>query len=514
MVAEPMPRVIPSTEQLPYALYRAEQVRLLDACAIERFGIPGETLMERAGVALWRLLERDWPQAKRLTILAGPGNNGGDGFVLARLAHCAGRQVCLVQLGDHSQLSGAAATAAAAYAEAGGESVIWPQWPDASDLIVDALLGTGLRRALTGDLAAAIRRVNHSRAPVLAVDIPSGLSADSGQILGEAVRATATLSFIGLKQGLFTGDGPDCVGRIQFDSLGIPAAVYATTIAAARRIDWPKESARISPRPRSAHKGHCGHLVVIGGTPGMSGAVRLAGEAALRTGAGLVTVATHPDHATLLNLTRPELMVAAVQSADQLAPVVARATVVALGPGLGCAPWGRALFAQLLQEETARDCPLVMDADALNLLAEQPMHRDHWVLTPHPGEAARLLACTAAEIAQDRFAAVAELQQRYGGIVVLKGAGTLIASPGQHGPALCSQGNPGMASGGMGDALTGIIGALLAQGLNLEQAATAGVCLHATAADWAAKEGERGLLASDLIQALRAQWLLAGVENR
>ncbi|WPL18917.1 Nicotinamide nucleotide repair protein [Thiorhodovibrio winogradskyi] len=501
-----MARLMPCTDRLPYALYRAGQVRMLDACAIERFGIPGETLMERAGTALWRLIQDRWPQAGRLTILAGPGNNGGDGYVVARLAHRAGRQVRLVRLGDHSRLSGAAATAAAAYAEAGGRVATWPAWPDASDLILDALLGTGLTRAVTGDMAAAIRRVNQSRAPVLAVDIPSGLSADTGQILGDAIHATLTLSFIGLKQGLFTGDGPDCVGDVRFDALEVPAAVYASTVAAARRTDWPKEASRIPPRPRSAHKGHCGHVLVVGGAPGMSGAARLCGEAALRTGAGLVRVATHPEHAALLNLTRPELMVAAISTPDQLAPLLEQATVVALGPGLGRDPWGRALFEHVLQAEQSGPRPLVLDADALNLLAEQPGRRDNWILTPHPGEAARLLACTTADIAQDRFAAATQLQQGYGGTVVLKGAGTLITSSGQPGPALCSQGNPGMASGGMGDALTGIIGALLAQGLDLEQAASAGVCLHAAAADWAARKGERGLLASDLIAALRRQW--------
>jgi NAD(P)H-hydrate epimerase len=244
----------------------------------------------------------------------------------------------------------------------------------------------------------------------------------------------------------------------------------------------------------------------------------LAGEAALRAGAGLVTVATHPEHAALLNLTRPELMVAAVRSPDQLAPLLERVNVVALGPGLGRDQWGRALFEQLMRGEVIAQRALVLDADALNLLAERPLQREHWILTPHPGEAARLRGCTTVEIEQDRFAAVNALQQRYGGVAVLKGAGTLVSGPGQSAPALCSAGNPGMASGGMGDALTGIIGGLLAQVLaqkpiehpiherDLEQAATAGVCLHAAAADWAARDGERGLLASDLIQALRAQW--------
>ncbi|MBK1649168.1 bifunctional ADP-dependent NAD(P)H-hydrate dehydratase/NAD(P)H-hydrate epimerase [Rhabdochromatium marinum] len=505
-------------EQLPYALYRASQVRALDTCAIEHFGIPGTTLMERAGAALWQWLARAWPQAQRLMVLAGPGNNGGDGYVLARLAQQAGRQVQLISVGDYSRLRGAAATAAAAYAETGAKVHAWPDWNDTVDLIVDALLGTGLTRPVSGDLAAAIARANANHAPVLAVDIPSGLSADTGCVLGDAIRAEATLSFIGLKQGLFTGQGPDCTGRIAFDALEVPAAVYASQRPSARRTAWLKERTRIPPRPRTAHKGHCGHLLVIGGAPGLSGATHLCGEAALRTGAGLVSIATHPQHAAWLNLTRPELMVTGVADippavtaqtaapAEPLATLLARSDVLALGPGLGRDAWGRALFDVVMHQPDSRARPLVVDADALNLLAEQPQHRDHWVLTPHPGEAARLLGCNTADIAADRFAAVTELQRCYGGVVVLKGAGTLIAAGGLQAPALCSQGNPGMASGGMGDVLTGIIAALLAQGLDAEQAASAGVCLHAAAADQAAAAGERGLLASDVIEQLRAQW--------
>lgn len=499
--------MVTAVAALPFALYRAAQVRALDACAMERFGIPAETLMERAGAALWRVIQRQWPQVRRLCILAGPGNNGGDGYVLARLARAEGVQVHLLRLGDPGQRESPAARAAQAYCAAGGVVSDWPEWPRDTELIVDALLGTGLRREVTGVMREAIGRANASRCPVLAVDIPSGLCADTGAVLGAAMRASVTLSFIGLKQGLFTGEGPEHTGRVLFDGLEVPPALYATQVAAARRIHWQQQRARIAPRQRSAHKGNCGHLLVVGGTPGMSGAARLCGEAALRAGAGLVTLATHPDHAALLNLSRPELMVAAVSEPQDLARLLARARVVALGPGLGVAAWGQALFAALLADQETRGYPLVIDADGLNLLAQQPRRSDAWVLTPHPGEAARLLGCPSAEIARDRFAAVAALQRRYGGVVVLKGAGTLIQGPGPQGPALCSQGNPGMASAGMGDALTGILGALLAQGLEMEQAASAAVCLHAAAGDQAARGGERGLLASDLIAALPGQWL-------
>jgi NAD(P)H-hydrate epimerase len=494
---------IPETVVLPRALYRAEQVRALDRTAIEVHGIPGIELMNRAGRAAYDLLCARWPRPERLTVLAGLGNNGGDGYVIARLARADGLAVSLLQLGDPARVGGDAALALAAYRESGGLLEPFTHLPERPGVIVDALFGTGLDRPVTGPWAQAIAAVNTSRAPVLAVDIPSGLHADTGAVLGTGVHAAATISFIGLKQGLFTGFGPDYCGAIHFSDLGVPAAVYASQAPSAHRRDWSGPSARLGSRPRAAHKGDFGHCLVIGGAPGMSGAVRLAGEAALRTGAGLVTVATHPDHAALLNLTRPELMVSPVDDPESLAPLIERATVIAIGPGLGRGPWGRRLW------ERARlsGKPMVVDADALNLLAESPAYDPDWVLTPHPGEAGRLLGCTTAEIGQDRFRAARTIQGRYGGVVVLKGAGTLIQGPDQRPPSVCTDGNPGMATAGVGDLLTGVIAALLAQGPNLGlttlEAAETGVCLHAAAGDRAAQAGERGLIAGDLLAVLR-----------
>ncbi len=499
-----VPRMMPETTRLPYALYTAAQVRALDRRAIEAHGIPGTELMERAGAAAFALLRERWPKARALTVLAGVGNNGGDGYVIARIARAQGLAVRLLQLGDHAGLRGEALAAAGAFAAAGGVAEPFRGIPPDSGLIVDAMLGTGLERPVQGIWAEAIGQANALRAPVLAVDIPTGLHADSGRVLGSAIEADVTISFIGLKRGLFTGRGRDCCGEIRFDALRIPAAIYASEVLSARRIDWGKTSAWLPARRHSANKGDFGHVVAIGGAPGMSGAVRLCAEAALRGGAGRVTVATHPGHATLVNLTRPELMVRAVGDQDALDPALGLADVIAIGPGLGRDVWGRVLLERVLAEPVERDRPLVIDADALNLLAEAPCRRDDWVLTPHPGEAARLLGVSVAEIEQDRFAAVQALQGRYGGVVVLKGAGTLVRADGHRPVAVCSQGNPGMASAGMGDVLTGVIAALLAQGLGLEEAACAGVCLHAAAGDRAAHAGQTGLLASDLIGALRA----------
>jgi NAD(P)H-hydrate epimerase len=487
-------------ESIDIPLYTASQVRELDRIAIEERGIPGYTLMSRAGAALARVLAAEWPAGELVCIVCGPGNNAGDGYVLGRLLHQAGRGVRLFALAARDELRGDARRAADDYRAAGG--LIEPfagELPAEAGVLVDALLGTGLDRAVEGRYRVAIDALNRHPAQVLAVDIPSGLHADSGRVLGAAVAAQATLTFIGRKRGLYTGGGTRCAGRVVFDSLAVPADIYAGCVAAVQLMTRPTLGLLAAPRPADAHKGDFGHVLVVGGAPGMAGAARLAAEAAARSGAGLVSVATHAGHAAVLNAGRPELMVHAVSGRERLAGLLARASVVAVGPGLGQDAWSRQLFEQVL--DSGR--PLVVDADALNLLARDPVYRDDWVLTPHPGEAARLLHTASAAVQEDRFAAALALQQRYGGVVVLKGPGTLVAA--ERAPQrLCGLGNPGMAGGGMGDVLTGVIAALRAQGLAAFDAACAGVCLHAGAADrLAAKQGQRGLLAGDLLPAIR-----------
>ncbi|MFZ5593500.1 MAG: NAD(P)H-hydrate dehydratase [Pseudomonadota bacterium] len=481
---------------LSHHLYRASQVRELDRIAIETFGIPGAILMSRAGAAVFMALREHWPRARSVAVVCGTGKNGGDGFVAARLAHAAGMKVAVFQVGDPASLRGDALHAAEALNATG----IAAQ-PFAADVltgfdtVVDALFGTGLDREVTGEWRAAVEAINGFGAPVLAVDIPSGLDSDTGRILGAAVRAQATVTFIGLKQGMFTGDGPACCGVIEFNDLRLPVETYAGVSPFSVLFDAHLLRPLLPPRPRSAHKGHHGHTLVIGGDHGMTGAARLAGEAAARSGSGLTSIATRANHAAMIAAACPELMCHAVEQVRDLHPLLERASVIAIGPGLGQSAWARELFCAAL--ETA--LPLVVDADALNLLAQEPVRRDNWILTPHPGEAARLLDCSTADIQADRFRAIGELQQRFDGVCVLKGAGTLIDA-GQAPITVCAAGNPGMASGGMGDVLTGVIAGLLAQGLPLADAARLGVYVHATAGDQAAEEeGERGLLASDLM---------------
>jgi NAD(P)H-hydrate epimerase len=489
---------MPEQDYIP--LYTAAQVRELDRLAIEAGSIPGYQLMCRAGQALADCIARTWPAASKVCVLCGPGNNGGDGYVVARLLRAVGIDVQVLSLSDPDKLKGDAAQAAQDYMAQGGQcSPFTGALVEPVDLLVDALLGTGLDRPVEGDFRSAIEALNSQSAPVLAADIPSGLHADSGRVLGVAIQAQRTLTFIGRKRGLYTGAGVCHAGQVEFDDLAVPADIYQDQVADTHLIKQPALGPMARPRAADAHKGHFGHVLIVGGNRGMSGAARLAAETAARCGAGLVSVATCPEHAAVLNTGCPELMVHAIEQPADLQPLLGRASVVVVGPGLGQTTWSRALFERVLDS----GLPLVVDADALNMLARDARQRDNWILTPHPGEAGRLLQQTVEVIEQDRFAALRQLVDRYRGVAVLKGAGSLIATG--EGPIhLCARGNPGMASGGMGDVLSGVLGALLAQGLGVFEAASAGVFLHARSADLVAAEtGERGLLASDLIPVLR-----------
>jgi ADP-dependent NAD(P)H-hydrate dehydratase / NAD(P)H-hydrate epimerase len=490
-------------QALPMELWTAAQVRELDRRAIEDHGIPGRVLMERAGAAALEALRQRWPAAGAITVVCGSGNNAGDGYVVARLARRAGLAVRTLAVADPDRLRGDAAAACADYIREGGEILAWDGQgePGGPGPLIDGLLGTGLDRELAGPFRAAVESINSSGRPVVALDIPSGLHADTGRVMGAVVRADLTVSFIGLKMGLFTGHGPACSGRVLFHALGVPGSLALGLSPAARRLDPAQLGHWLPPRPRDAHKGRFGHVLVVGGDLGMGGAVRLAGEAALRAGAGLVSLATRPEHVAAVLGGRPELMCLGVSGPADLAPLLGRATHVAVGPGLGRSSWGRGLWEAVLDS----GLPAVIDADALNLLAAQPRREERWILTPHPGEAARLLGTDVATVEADRAAAVREIRSRFGGVAVLKGAGTLVC--GASGMlSLCDRGNPGMASGGMGDVLTGLIAGLAAQLGDLERAACAGVLIHALAADDAAVPGERGLLAGDLLAAMRP-WL-------
>lgn len=489
---------------LPATLYTAEQTRVLDRTAINEFGIPGIRLMQRAGHAVFAEMLERFPSVTAITLLCGAGNNGGDGFVVALLAKQKGFDVQLICIGDEHFSAGLQGEALAAWEQL---QAIYPTYelyrPGMSfrgALLVDAMLGTGLSGHVRGAFRAAIEQLNASSKPVISVDTPSGLCADTGRVLGVAVRADMTLSFIGMKRGLLTGEAVDYCGTLLFDDLKVPDDVYeAIPVNLFRTTDDDLREC-LPPRLKASHKGKFGHLLVIGGNRGMGGAALLASEAAIRSGAGLVTLATRAEHVAASLSRCPEVMVKSVDSGAHLQPLLEQADVIVLGPGLGQNAWAE----QMLAAALAVDKPMVLDADALNLMASKQLftqydrhQRARWICTPHPGEASGLLDMTVLEIEHDRFSAVEKLQAVCGGAVVLKGAGSLVSAG--DASYLCNGGNPGMSVGGMGDVLSGICGAFLAQKMTPENAARIAVYVHAKAADAVAQsQGEVGMLASDL----------------
>jgi NAD(P)H-hydrate epimerase len=488
------------SEHLPVAVYSTSQVRELDRRAIELHGIPGYELMCRAGAAALDVLEASWPNARRVLVYCGAGNNAGDGYVVARLARASGLHAEVVAVVPTEGLKGDALRAAADCRAAGVP--IQPFHADPAngakfDVLVDALLGTGAARTLDGDFAAAVAAIGAARKPVLALDVPSGLHADTGLPLGAAVHADVTVTFVGLKQGLFLGNASDYAGRLEFAGLGIPAEAADGMAPALERLTGADLDRALPKRLRSAHKGTNGTLLIVAGGPGMPGAARLAAEAALRTGAGLVHVAAHASSLAAVLAGRAEVIGHAADVPADLDHLLETADGAVLGPGLGKSGWARALWRRVLDS----NLPLIVDADGLNLLAEHPEARGRWVLTPHPAEAARLLGSTTVEVQRDRRTAALEIARRFAAVTVLKGACSLVAV--DEAVTVCDRGNPGMATAGMGDVLSGVLGALCVQTRNLTASARAGVLLHALAGDSAAGSEERGTIASDLLPQLR-----------
>ncbi len=478
---------------LPLQIYASNQVRELDRLAIDEYGISGIVLMRRAAEKAFGVLFEYWPDAVSVGVYCGSGNNAGDGYIIAGLLADRGIQTEVVVVGDPEKLGPDAAEALDFCQQ---RSV---QFCDAAldcNVIVDALLGTGLSGEVRPDYAQAIESINQAGKPVLAIDVPSGLSADTGQSLGQSIDASVTVTFIGLKKGMFTGEGPQKCGIIKYDDLGVPEELFARVESNTTRLDIDNCRSRLPARNANAHKTDFGHVLVAGGTAGMGGAVLMAAEAALRVGAGLVSVATQEENIIPVLSRRPEVMARSVLKDEELDPMLEKATCIVLGPGLGRNSWSQWLFERLINS----GIPGVLDADALNLLSGKHTDCTNWILTPHPGEAARLLGDK--DLLQDRFVAVTEIQRRYQSVSILKGAGTLITDG--SGISLCPYGNPGMATAGMGDVLSGVIGGLLAQGLPARDAAEVGVALHAYAGDLVAEaQGERGLIATDVIPCIR-----------
>lgn len=484
-------------ESIPHSIWHADDLRHVEKEAADSLGITLYELMQRAGEAAFNVARTAYPKSSHWLILCGHGNNGGDGYVVARLAVAAGIHVTLLALESDKPLPEEASAAREAWLNAGG--VIHATdivWPEEIDVIIDGLLGTGLRSAPRDPVATLIARANAHSAPVVALDIPSGLMAQTGTTPGAVIQAAHTVAFIALKPGLLTGKARDVTGTLHHNALGLESwlAGQETHVS---RVDASLLAQWLPPRRPTSHKGDHGRLVIIGGDHGTAGAIRMTGEAALRCGAGLVRVLTRIENSAPIITARPELMVHEL-TPQSLEESLEWADVVVIGPGLGQQAWGK----QALQKVANFRKPMLWDADALNLLAINPDKRHNRILTPHPGEAARLLNCSVAEIESDRLLSARRLVKRYGGVAVLKGAGTVVASDEALG--IVDAGNAGMASGGMGDVLSGIIGALLGQKLPLYDAACAGCVAHGVAADkLAARYGTRGMLATDLFCTLR-----------
>lgn len=479
-------------------LYDAQSVKKLDTIALED-NITAYQLMCRAGQAAFDVLQASWPQARRISVVCGFGNNAGDGLVLARLAKAQKYHVDVYQVGqiDESKLSNEAKKARQDWLASGNIQAFINQQFHA-DVIVDGLLGSGVRLPLTAELNAAIDAINSSKIPVLALDLPSGIDANTGYA-DKCIQATVTITFIGRKVGLSTHKALDAIGVLQYDNLGVAPKIFNRVTPTAYQFEYQDIKSLIPPRHPTDYKGTFGHTLVLGGGEmGYSGAAVLAGEGALRSGSGLVSVACAPESAALMARGPQEIMCHPVEDAKQFIPLLEKASTLVMGPGLTQNKWANTLFKTAIKS----DKPMVLDADALNLLSQHLQTKNNWILTPHPGEAARLLGVTTEDIQKDRITAAKNLQIRYKGIVILKGAGTIVATEDKL--FICPLGVPTLATGGTGDVLAGILGGLLAQHIEPLHAALIAVAVQMQAGLMERELGSRGMIASDLFLHIRS----------
>ncbi|MBI2890790.1 MAG: NAD(P)H-hydrate dehydratase [Nitrospirae bacterium] len=499
-------------------IVRAEQMRRIDEHAIGRMGIPSLSLMERAGAGVVAVMARRFGPLKnrRIAVVCGKGNNGGDGFVVARLTAGAGARAAVVLIPPAGEISGDARTNLRRWKSARGR--VLPLGSAArreiegSDLVVDAVFGTGLSQPVRGDYGTAIEWINASGKPVVSVDIPSGVNGSTGEIMGDGVRASITVALGLPKRGHVVGPGASRTGRLEVVDIGLPPASLAQESSDEELITWDEVRQLLPSRRFESHKGDFGHLLLVGGSRSKVGAIVLAARAALRSGAGLVTAAVPGAADTSFHAAVAEAMSIGLaekdgcvsrEAADTVIRSAGERSAVALGPGLG---WNEETEAFVAAVVPRIEAPCVIDADGLNAIARRldlvKSRKGETVLTPHPGEMSRLLGRPVAEVQGDRVGTARALASESGAVSVLKGARTVVVAP-QGRSFFNPTGNPGMATGGTGDVLTGMIGALLAQGLNAVDAARAGVYLHGLAGDTVVVAcGQTALIASDMIDVL------------
>jgi len=479
-------------------IFNVEQVREIDRIAVEEMDIPGSELMERAGKRAFRSIRGLYENLPGILVLCGPGNNGGDGYVVALCALKEGMDVQVIF--TEKPKSRDAKSMCQQYLSAGGIARKYDpgagKLPLIGDVIVDAILGTGIKESPKGAAATLINAANDDWRPIVALDVPSGLECSAGVAFDPCVKAVMTVTFIGRKAGCYTADGRDQCGSVIYESLDVPLEEigmnsFATLV----------EPLALEPRIHNSHKGRYGNLGILGGSAGMLGAVLLAGRAAMRAGCGLVTVVSERKHADILAIHCPELMSLNCSAEEKVDRLLKKADGLVVGPGLDDGNWAHQAFSAASNYAG----PVVVDAGALRLLATPSyrQRRDNWILTPHEGEAAALLGCASLDIRHDRFEAAREIARVYGGICVLKGSGTIISDSGDSAPKICDKGNPGMATAGMGDVLSGILGAHVSAGWSISDCAEFAVWVHSTAADHAAAQSsEHSLIASDVIDFL------------
>lgn len=483
-----------NSTQLP--VYSIEQIRELENTAINDHGVQAYDLMQRAGASAFKIIKQKFPEAQKILVITGAGNNGGDGYVIARLATQAGMDCKVMPLAPVTKLRGEVARAHNDFTILDGADIeVTENFPDC-DLIVDAILGIGANRPVSDIYASIIQAINRTPVPVVALDTPSGLHADTGTNLGATVFANLTITFIGIKPGLLTGQARNYTGEIVLESLDLPTAAISSVGKLGSTITESFRSRLFPPRKATSYKNNFGHVLIIGGNRGYPNAARLAGEAAARTGAGLVSVFSHPDSMSAIASGCASLMTTGSNDTRVLNALLKNATSVVLGPGLGQDAWAKKMFACAIESKQ----PLVIDADALHLLSKNAARNTQWVLTPHPGEAASLLSCSKQDIETNRISAILAMDEQYGGVSVLKGAGTMVCKA--QNIRFCTHGNASLATGGSGDVLTGIIAALIAQGASTIDAAKCGVMTHALAAEMSSEQGTRGVLPTDLFPAL------------
>ena len=485
--------------QLQDNLYSANTVRKIDQLAISELNNNAIKLMNRAGMAAFDELVQAFGQPSLITVFCGTGNNAGDGYILSARAAQKCIPVQVVELSKTEKFSDETLRARQYAIDNNARLIDFdPDLDIQQGVIVDCLLGIGYKGQLRQPYDQAIALINAAELPVLSMDIPSGLNPDTGAVEDNAVTADLTVTFVAAKQGLFTGKGPALCGEVIYHSLDISEQLFDQFQPSAKLSDLFELLELLPHFVGDEYKNQRGHCMIIGGDHGYGGAASMAAEASLRVGSGLTSVATQPQHVSSILARCPEIMACGVISGQQLEPWLEKPSVLVVGPGLGRSAWSE----QLLQKAVASGLPMVLDADALNILADGRVVKatDHaWVLTPHAAEAARLLNVSVAEVEANRFSAVRQIQQKYNAVVILKGPGSLIAADNQI-TKICPYGNPGMATAGMGDLLSGIIGGLIAQGLSLQDAAELGCCLHSAAADKLVDDsGYRGIAATDVL---------------